>query len=410
MSAVATLSLLGACTTLASPDTPASLVSFEEYRSEILHQLRTERSFQGDDKEAELLWNGPQEWRPVQYGISGRPKKGILLVHGLGDSPWSFHDVAPALAAQGFLVRTVLLPGHGTRPEDLLSVTAEQWRRTVQEQAMTLERDVDGPVYLGGFSTGANLVLDYAYSHPEIAGLALFSPGFKSMPFDWLTPLAARIRPWLITPNGSFQTQTPVRYMSVPTNGYAQYYRTSVAARRLLRRPYDKPVFMVVAQHDSVLNTGYLLDVFQQRFTNPQSRLIWYGSTPEKLTDTKRVLIREDRLPEQHISQFSHMGLLFSPANPLYGSAGSLRICLNGQTAQAAQACKQGAPAWYSDWGYREEGKVHARLTFNPYFDWQLSMMVRTLGDQERDQSSARDPSANPRRSVHAELKSCCEM
>ena len=22
---------------------------------------------------------------------------------------------------------------------------------------------------------------------------------------------------------------------------------------------------------------------------------------------------------------------------------------------------------WYSDWGYREHGKVHARLTFNPY-------------------------------------------
>ncbi|RTQ35739.1 alpha/beta fold hydrolase [Variovorax gossypii] len=391
MSAVTSISLLGACTTLASAENPPSSVAFDQYRSETLNQLRTGRSFQGDDKEAELLWNAPQEWWPPQHGAHSKPNKGILLVHGLGDSPWSFHDVAPALAAQGFLVRTVLLPGHGTRPDDLLTITAEQWQRTVQEQAMTLERDVEGPVYLGGFSTGANLVLDYAYGHPEIAGLALFSPGFKSMPFDWLAPLASRIRPWMITPNGSFPTQTPVRYMNVPTNGYAQYYRTSVAARRLLRRSYDKPVFMAVAQHDSVLNTEYLLDVFQQRFTNPQSRLIWYGSRPGKLTDTKRVLIREDRLPEQHISQFSHMGLLFSPENPLYGRGGSLRICLNGQTAQAAQACKQGGFTWYSDWGYREEGKVHARLTFNPYFDWQLSILVSTLGNERSLQSPASD-------------------
>lgn len=41
---------------------------------------------------------------------------GILLVHGLGDSPWSFSDIAQSLAANGILVRTVLLPGCGTQP------------------------------------------------------------------------------------------------------------------------------------------------------------------------------------------------------------------------------------------------------------------------------------------------------
>lgn len=177
--------------------------------------------------------------------------------------------------------------------------------------------------------------------------------------------------------------QTPVRYMNVPANGFAQFYHTSVAARRLLNHSYAKPVFMVVAQHDSVLDANYLLDVFQRRFTHPQSRLVWYGTTPEGLADTKRVLIREDRLPEQRISQFSHMGLLFSPANPLYGEHGSLRICLNGQAANITRACEQGGIVWYSDWGYREEGKVHARLTFNPYFDWQTAMMMTVLGDQE---------------------------
>jgi len=384
-SIVAGSSLLGSCSTMSRIDVdgPVSPVRFADYLSETQKLLRERRNFQLADHDAELAWNSPQEWRPPSYSSGSRPDKGILLVHGLGDSPWTFHDVAQQLAAQGFLVRTVLLPGHGTRPEDLLTVTAEQWQRVVQEQAQALQQDVE-QVYLGGFSTGANLVLEYAYAHPEIAGLALFSPGFKSMPFDWLAPLVARVRPWLITSDGSIPMQTPVRYMNVPANGFAQFYHTSVAARRLLRdRPYDNPVFMVVAQHDSVLDANYLLDVFQHRFTHPQSRLVWYGTRPDGLTDTQRVLIREDRLPEQHISQFSHMGLLFSPTNPLYGETGGLRICLNGQSASVMRACEQGAPVWYSDWGYREEGKVHARLTFNPYFDWQNSTMATVLGNQQ---------------------------
>jgi len=394
ISAIAGASVLSACTAMGNIKEPVRSVSFDEYRKETLEQMRTGRSFQLPDEEAELLWNGPQEWQPDVPDM-GAQAKGILLVHGLGDSSWSFHDVAQTLAAQGFLVRTVLLPGHGTRPDDLLNVTAEQWQEIVYEQAQALQRDVDGPVYLGGFSTGANLVLDYAYEHPEIAGLVLFSPGFKSFPFGWLAPLASWVRPWMVSPDSSIPSQTPVRYMNVPTNGYAQFYRTSVTAQRLLEQPYGKPVFMVVAQHDSVLDTDYLLDVFQHRFTNPRSRLIWYGTKPEGLTDTSRILIRTDRIPEQRISQFSHMGLLFSPTNPLYGGQGSLRICLNSLSSSNTQACEEGAPTWYSDWGYSEDGKVHARLTFNPYFDWQNSIMETVLGDQKPHQSAANDASVS---------------
>lgn len=374
--------LLGACTAAMQAELPEGQRSFQEYQRETLAKIRDSRDFQLPDRESELGWNGPREWRPTLSNAGERPTKAILFVHGLGDSPWSFHDVGFAMAAEGYLVRTVLLPGHGTQPADLLDVTAQQWRHLVREQARALEKDVDGPVYLGGFSTGANLVLEYAYAHSSIAGLVLFSPGFKSMPFDWVAPMAAKVRPWIIGPSGSFPNQTPVRYLNVPTNGYAQFYHTSVIARRLLERTYDKPVFMVVAQHDSVLDTDYLLDVFQRRFIHPDSRLIWYGTMPEQMMDSARIHIREDRLPAYRISQFSHMGLMFSPQNPLYGSTGSLRICLNGQTSAAAEACKRGDPVWYSDWGYREEGKAHARLTYNPYFDWQTAIMVHTLEAQ----------------------------
>ncbi|WP_214658352.1 alpha/beta hydrolase [Pseudomonas folii] len=370
---------LQACASSASNDHLTQ--SFADYRQQTLEWIQQHRSFQTADRSAELQWNAPQEWRPT-----GTPKGGVLLVHGLGDSPWSFHDIGAQLAAQGFLVRTVLLPGHGTQPSDMLDVTLEQWQSVVREQAHTLSREVP-KVYLGGFSTGANLVLDYAYDHDEIAGLVLFSPAFRSdSPYAWATQWIAWARPWLASPKDPLRPlQTPLRYLNVPTNGFAQFYRSSVLAQdRLSERRYDKPVFIAITQHDSVLDTYYVLENFNQRFSNPASRLIWYGDSPKDAAKTSRVLVRKDYLPEYRISQFSHMGLLFSPENPLYGVNGKQRICWNGQETTDMQKCLAGDQVWYSDWGYREAGKVHARLTFNPWFEWQTGVMLQVLGDAQK--------------------------
>ncbi|MCF5429600.1 alpha/beta hydrolase, partial [Pseudomonas syringae] len=95
--------------------------------------------------------------------------------------------------------------------------------------------------------------------------------------------------------------------------------------------------------------------------------------------DTPRVEVRKDYLPEYRISRFSHKGLLFSADNPLYGVSGSQRICWNGQSTPDTAKCMVGEPVWYSDWGYTEPGKIHARLTFNPYFEWQTEVMLGVL-------------------------------
>lgn len=373
--------LLTACSAVSNKSPEPEKVEFSVYRANTLERLRERRTFQQPTIDFELMSNAPHEWRPSDP----QPTKGMLLVHGLGDSPWSFSDIGQALADQGFLVRTVLLPGHGTRPDDLKDVTFEQWRQVVHQQAATLQREV-GEVYMGGFSTGANLAIDYAYASPDIAGLVLFSPGFRSnSSWDWLTPIVAKFRPWLVEPNGQRPMQNSVRYLTTPTNGFAQFYRSSKVARSLLdQHTYDKPVFMVVAQHDSVLNTEYLLNVFQTRFTHPNSRLIWYGTPPAHLQDRLRIIIRPDRIPAHHISQFSHMGILFSPANTVYGEQVTPRFCWNGQSPEDLQACLQGAPVWYSDWGYQEPGKIHARLTFNPYFTWQMEILMSVVNYPEK--------------------------
>lgn len=360
-----------------NPSFPLGQTSFAAYRDETREWLQHSREFQSLDHRAELEWNTPQEWYPEQPA-----SRGILLVHGLGDSPWSFTDLGPSLAKQGYLVRTLLLPGHGSKPSDLINTSINEWRQVLREQAALLRAEVPH-LYLGGFSTGANLALDYAYENPDVEGLLLFSPAFKSdSAYDWLPSLIAWAKPWLREPGPDRPMQTPVRYLNVPTNAFAQFHRSSVAVRaKLNSERYDKPVLIVAAQHDSVLDTAYIRKMFSQRFTHPASRLVWYGTS---VTDTpleQRVLSRRDAIPEKRISQFSHMSVLFSPQNPLYGERGLQRICWNGQDEQGRAACEAGDTVWYSDWGYRETGKYHARLTYNPYFEWQKAIMFDVLNN-----------------------------
>ncbi|WLD65551.1 alpha/beta hydrolase [Pseudomonas sp. OVF7] len=371
--AILLLCLTG-CAPSAAEVEPLAPASFAEYRLLTLEGIQRNRHFQSPDHSLELAWNTPREWVPTHS--NGR---GILLVHGLGDSPGSFIDIATQLADRGYRVRTVLLPGHGTQPSDMLEVSLREWRLTVEQQVALLRKEVD-LVYLGGFSTGANLVTDYAIDDPSIAGLLLFSPAFKSdASFDWLLPWVAKVKPWLRQPTSSAPQQTPLRYQNVPTNGFAQFYLSSAAVRhKLALHGFDRPVLVVTAAHDSVVDVAFVRDTFNQRFSHPASRMIWYGN-PSRDVQSPRILARSDLLADERISQFSHMGVLFSPDNPQYGRSGSQRLCWNGQSEAAYQQCLAGEAVWYSDWGYREAGRVYARLTFNPYFTWQSEVMVKVM-------------------------------
>ena len=359
-------------------DTPAgalqSFSSFDEYVAQTRTQLRDYRYFLTADQQQEVRANLPFELLSETPAGEGQ-RKGVLLIHGLGDSPWSFVDIGQALKNQGYRVRTVLLPGHGTRPGDMLSADMKDWQALVAQQVALMQQEVD-QLYLGGFSTGGNLAYLHAANDPSIAGLMLFSPGFKSdESMIGLTPLLAKFKRWLLVGDGLDRVTNYARYSAMPTNGFVQYYYTSRAALAQLKdKPFTRPVFMVLSEDDSVLDSRGIRDLFIRRFTHPQSRLIWFASMDK--SPRHRQVLMDARVPGMRISNMSHMGVLFAPTNPYYGRAGSERICRNGQENPDAQTgCEQGKPVWYSAWGYQEEDKYHARLTFNPRFTQMMGVL-----------------------------------
>ena len=148
--------------------------TYEDYLKVTEDWLTNHRRFISDTPEKELAMN-----MPFELGDKSTVDKAILLVHGLGDSPYSFSDIAKTLQKQGFYVQTLLLPGHGSKPQDLGLANYSGWQKVVDHYASLLKHEFK-QVWLGGYSTGGNLVTIHAINHSDVEGLMLFSPGFQS--------------------------------------------------------------------------------------------------------------------------------------------------------------------------------------------------------------------------------------
>jgi carboxylesterase len=100
-----------------------------------------------------------------------------------------------ALAARGFPVRGVRLPGHATSVDDLASTRWADWFAEVRREAERL--GAEGPVAAIGMSLGALLGLHLAATHPALVralvlcGTPLEGRGLRLR----ILPLLARV-PW----------------------------------------------------------------------------------------------------------------------------------------------------------------------------------------------------------------------
>jgi carboxylesterase len=100
---------------------------------------------------------------------------GVLVMHGFTGNPQSMRPLAEALAAAGCTVSLPLLPGHGTRVEDMLPTRWEDWSAAAERAYDELAARCEA-VCLAGLSMGGTLALWLATRRPEIRGLVLVNP------------------------------------------------------------------------------------------------------------------------------------------------------------------------------------------------------------------------------------------
>lgn len=115
-----------------------------------------------------------QDYRRVGRGVN--EKVGIIFVHGFTGSPMSMRPWADYFSERGFTVSVPLLPGHGTKPEDLNHVLWPEWPAKVSGELDWMTENGIKP-FIFGLSMGGGATLNLALTKSsELVGIVLVNP------------------------------------------------------------------------------------------------------------------------------------------------------------------------------------------------------------------------------------------
>lgn len=345
-------------------------LSFTDYRQHML-TLLAEAHGGKPDADAIIAGNAPFELVPP-----GNARRGVLLVHGLSDSPYHMRHLAAFFQRNGWRVMAPLLPGHGTRPGDLLHIRWQEWAQTVAWGAEQLAGEVD-ELYLAGYSAGAALSLLQASRDARVRGLFLFSPALEITRraayanlhrlYSWLKPEAA----WVgLMPDGD-----PFKYESFPKNAAAQMY---ALIRALPQRGMDLPVFAAASADDATVHAQATLR-FMRQTRHPASRLVWYARGPVAQANVEWV---DSSVPERRILSGAHTAVVMPPDDPHYGERGDYANCLHycGQDEVRYATCRT-RPEWLGEVTPDNLARgVLRRLTWNPHYAQMEASMQAFIG------------------------------
>ncbi len=224
--------------------------------------------------------NASFEFSPDGKKIQG----GILLVHGLTDSPYHLKTLGHLFADSGYYVIGLRLPGHGTVPGALLDVCWEDWYAAVQFGARMvlnkIENAKNNKFYIGGFSTGGALTLRYVLDAVSARDIRLPDKLLLLSPVISVDPLSAfmdwhHIISWIsyfekfkwleIKPE-----YDPFKYNSFAKNAADQIFDLTKANWELIDliaedetlRQKVPPIYAFQSRVDATVKTEKLLDMF----------------------------------------------------------------------------------------------------------------------------------------------------
>jgi esterase/lipase len=366
---------------------------FMDYISHCREMIsRVHATRNGVDLEKIIAGNTPFELAPIDQGCAGNQKKyrrGVLLVHGLTDSPYLMRHLASFFQRSGFRVLAILLPGHGTQPGDLLDVCWRDWADAVAYGADRLAEEVD-EIYLAGYSAGATLSVYQSLRDDRVRGLFLFSPAFRITSraawanlhkfYSWINEEAK----WVdIKPDLDIY-----KYESFPKNGAAQMYGLTREVVRLLRkRQMNIPVFAAASLDDATVDALATVE-FMERAKNSTNRLVLYTTDTAGFRSglaAGNLELVNSVVPEKKIFSAAHTAIVIPPSDTHYGEAGEYANCLHyyPDAIEKYTACithPESAQQGEVTENLPESGMIR-RLTYNPDFAGLTVSMSRFISD-----------------------------
>lgn len=247
---------------------------------------RYTRGSMSDPARWESNWN-----RSFELSAS-TPKAGILLVHGMSDSPYSLRHLGQRLNADGAHVVGLRMPGHGTAPVGLVELRWQDMSAVVRLAMKHLsERVGDKPLYIVGYSTGAAMAVHYALETlgdqalPRVDRLVLLSPAIGVASVAALAVWQARLGHLLglekLSWNAILPEYDPYKYGSFAVNaGDVVYQLTSVIQAQIDELQQDgrldsmPPILAFSSIVDATVSTPALVRGLFHRLPGGRNELV----------------------------------------------------------------------------------------------------------------------------------------
>lgn len=218
------------------------------------------------------------------FFLHGDSGIGVLLFHGFTSTTLAVRPLADYLHRAGLNVICPLLPGHGTKPEDMLNVHRDEWLETAENAYQKLKANSD-KITTGGESMGSLLALHTARNHPEISGLALFGPAIhikRQWSAQFLAPFVKIIPKYYLDEESPTPNVLPWQgYNVIPVPAVAQFYRLQVQERRKLKA-IRQPMLIFQGRKDGTIIPESACTVFN-KVSSVDKKLVWLENSGHTL-------------------------------------------------------------------------------------------------------------------------------
>jgi alpha-beta hydrolase superfamily lysophospholipase len=219
-------------------------LALEERLFEQLDKLIYQKIDKSDQRAINRYFRGslsdPARW-PTNWNRSfvlpaEKPEIGVLLLHGMSDSPYSLRSIGQLLNGHGAYVIGMRVPGHGQAPSGLLETTWEDMAAAVRLAMSELQaKSPTSPLFIVGYSNGGALAMQYTLDSltdkrlKPVDGLVLLSPEIGISKFAALAKWQERLGHLLglekLAWNSLLPEYDPWKYGSFALNAGKQAYR-----------------------------------------------------------------------------------------------------------------------------------------------------------------------------------------
>lgn len=210
----------------------------------------------------------------LPYYFSGN-KIGCLLIHGFTSTPAELRIIGEALHQEGYSVHGILLPGHGTTPQDMLTVKFEDWIESAQQGVNELKKHCSKVIVIG-HSMGGLLALQMG-ARNKLAGIVTIAAAIK--PFNRLTSLTWLLkyfRKYTSLPQKEWppeQQRYLLHYPHFPVAAAAELHRLAVHTRRILPQITTDTLVIQTKDDDTVRPES--ASIIYNNISSPKKDCLW---------------------------------------------------------------------------------------------------------------------------------------